>query len=56
MNEEAYCVDLEHPLFALVSFPLHPITIQIREQAVEIVGSSRVTVPFGGVVPQQINI
>ncbi len=37
----------------LVAFPLHPMPIEIRKKAINIIGTRGVAVPFLSIVPQQ---
>ena len=45
-----YCVDGIHTLPAFIPFSLHPVSVEISEQSVDIIGSRRVPIPLPGVV------
>ena len=45
-----YCVDRIDTLPALVPFSFHPVSVEISEQSVDIIGSRRVPIPLPGVV------
>ena len=36
---------------AFVFLALDPVTIQVREQSVDVVGTSSISVPFAGIIP-----
>jgi hypothetical protein len=49
-NAETYSVNLIHALFALVSFTFYPISVEVSEEAVEIISAGGVSIPFGCVI------
>ena len=38
---------------ALVAFPLNPMPVEVSEQSVDVICTSRVSVPLLGIIPQQ---
>lgn len=42
-----------HAFAALVSFPLDPMAVEVGEEAVDVVGTGGVSVPFLGIVLEQ---
>lgn len=47
-----YSVDGINGFTALIAFPLDPVAIEIREETIDVVCPSRVSRPFGRIIPQ----
>lgn len=48
-----YRVDRINPFSALIALPFNPVSIEIREQPIDIVRAGRVTIPFCSIVAQE---
>lgn len=46
---ETYCVDIIDVLLAFIHLPLHPVSVQVPEQVVNIFCSSGISVPLSDV-------
>jgi len=47
-----YSVDGINGFATLIAFPFDPVAIQIREETIDVVRPSRVSRPFGRIIPQ----
>lgn len=48
---KTYCVNLIYTLLAFITLAFHPVSVQISEQSVKIIGAGCVPIPLARVVP-----